>query len=156
TKDEILNAYLNVAQVGPSQYGVETGARHYFSKGAADLNPGEAALLASVTNGPNQYDPVSHPEAGQKRRNEVLHDGRRDEHITEEADAECTGQPVEEVLDIQNVRAGCASARTSGFFCDYVTRSLQHDPNSAPTDEERRELLHGGGLTIRTTLDPDT
>src|SRR5699024_5279960 len=72
TKAEILNAYLNVAQFGPSQYGVETGARHYFSKSAADLNPGEAALLAGVTNGPNQYDPVSHPEAGQKRRNEVL------------------------------------------------------------------------------------
>ena len=156
TKDEILNAYLNVAQFGPSQYGVETGARHYFSKSAADLNPGEAALLAGVTNGPNQYDPVSHPEAGQKRRNEVLHDMRREEYITEEEYEEYTSQPVEEMLDIQNVRAGCASAGTSGFFCDYVTRSLLNDPNFAPTYEERRELLYGGGLTIRTTLDPDT
>ncbi len=83
SKDEILNAYLNVAQFGPSQYGVETGARHYFNKSAVDLNPGEAALLAGVTNGPNQYDPVSHPEAGQKRRNEVLGDMRRDGYITD-------------------------------------------------------------------------
>jgi membrane peptidoglycan carboxypeptidase len=156
TKDEILNAYLNVAQFGPSQYGVETGSRHYFSKNAADLNPGEAALLAGITNGPNQYDPVSHPEAGEKRRNEVLRDMHREDYITDEEYAQYSAQPVEEMLKIQNVRAGCADAGTSGFFCDYVTRSLLNDPTFAPTYEERRKLLYGGGLTIRTTLDPST
>ena len=156
SKDEILNAYLNVAQFGPSQYGVETGSRHYFSKSAKDLNPGEAALLAGITNGPNQYDPVSHPEAGQKRRNEVLRDMHRDGHITQEELDQYTEQPVEDMLEIQNVRAGCADAGTSGFFCDYVTRSLLNDPAFAPTYEERRKLLYGGGLTIRTTLDPST
>ena len=156
SKDEILNAYLNVAQFGPSQYGVETGSRHYFSKSAKDLNPGEAALLAGITNGPNQYDPVAHPEAGEKRRNEVLADMKREGFVTEEEYEQYTSQPVEEMLQIQNVRAGCADAGTSGFFCDYVTRSLLNDPNFAPTYEERRKLLYGGGLTIRTTLDPNT
>ena len=156
SKDEILNAYLNVAQFGPSQYGVETGAQHYFSKSAAELNPGEAALLAGITNGPNQYDPVSHPEAGQKRRNEVLADMRREGYVTDEDFDEYTEQPVEDMLDIKDVRAGCADAGTSGFFCDYVTRSLLNDPDFAPTYEERRKLLYGGGLTIRTTLDPST
>ncbi|WP_157697075.1 penicillin-binding protein [Brachybacterium avium] len=156
SKDEILNAYLNVAQFGPSQYGVETGSRHYFNKSAVDLNPGEAALLAGITNGPNQYDPVSHPEAGQKRRNEVLQDMRHEDYITDEEYEKYTAIPVEDMLDIQNVQAGCASAGTSGFFCDYVTRSLLNDPAFAPTYDERRELLYGGGLTIRTTLDPET
>lgn len=154
SKDEILNAYLNVAQFGPSQYGVETASRHYFSKNAKDLNPGEAALLAGITNGPNQYDPVAHPEAGQKRRNEVLGDMRREGYITDEEHAQYTAQPVAEMLKIQDVRAGCADAGRSGFFCDYVTRTLLNDPAFAPTYEERRSLLYGGGLTIRTTLDP--
>ncbi|WP_158239312.1 transglycosylase domain-containing protein [Brachybacterium sp. UMB0905] len=154
SKDEILNAYLNVAQFGPSQYGVETGARHYFSKSAKDLNPGEAALLAGITNGPNQYDPVSHPKAGKKRRNEVLSDMLREGYITEEEHEKYTSQNVKDMLKVQNVRAGCADAGTSGFFCDYVTRSLLNDPAFAPTYEERRKLLYGGGLTIRTTLDP--
>ena len=126
SKDEILNAYLNVAQFGPSQYGVETGSRHYFSKSAKDLNPGEAALLAGITNGPNQYDPVAHPEAGEKRRSEVLADMKREGFVTEEEYEQYTSQPVEEMLQIQNVRAGCADAGTSGFFCDYVTLSLIH------------------------------
>ncbi|GAA1491365.1 transglycosylase domain-containing protein [Brachybacterium sacelli] len=154
SKDEILNAYLNVAQFGPSQYGVETGARHYFSKHAEELNPGEAALLAGITNGPNQYDPVSHPEAGQKRRNEVLRDMLGQDFISQAEYDNYTAQPVEDMLDIQNVRAGCTSAGANGFFCDYVTRSLLNDPEFAPTYEERRKLLYGGGLTIKTTLDP--
>ena len=155
-KDEILNAYLNVAQFGPSQYGVETGAQHYFSKSAKDLDPGEAALLAGITNGPNQYDPVAHPEAGQKRRDEVLADMKREGYVDEEEYEKYTSQSVEDMLEIKNVRAGCADAGDSGFFCDYVTRSLLNDPNFAPTYEERRKLLYGGGLTIRTTLDPNT
>ena len=154
SKDEILNAYLNVAQFGPSQYGVETGSRHYFSKNAKDLNPGEAALLAGITNGPNQYDPVSHPEAGEKRRNEVLADMKREGYITDEEFDKYTSQPVEDMLKIQNLRAGCADAGDGGFFCDYVTRSLLNDPEFAPSYEERRKLLYGGGLTIKTTLDP--
>ncbi len=154
SKDEILNGYLNVAQFGPSQYGVETGAQHYFSKSAKDLNPGEAALLAGITNGPNQYDPVKHPEAGQKRRNEVLWT-MLDQGYIDQADYDkYTKQPVEDMLKIKTVRAGCASADGSGFFCDYVTRTLLNDQSFAPTAAERRKLLYGGGLTIKTTLDP--
>ncbi|MDO5662998.1 MAG: transglycosylase domain-containing protein [Brachybacterium sp.] len=155
TKDEILGGYLNVAQFGPSQYGVETASRHYFNKHAKDLNPGEAAMLAAITNGPNQYDPVSNPERGTQRRNEVLRDMLRDEYITQEEYDQYSEQPVEEMLDVQEIRAGCADAAGSGFFCDYATRWLMNDPEFAPTPEERRQLLYGGGLTITTTLDPE-
>lgn len=154
TKDEVLNAYLNVAQFGPSQYGVETGSQHYFSKPAKDLNPGEAALLAGITNGPNQYDPVAHPEAGQKRRNEVLGTMLRDGYITQEEYDTYTAQPVADMLKIRNITAGCADAGGSGFFCDYATRYLLNDPAFGETPEDRQKLLYGGGLTIRTTLDP--
>lgn len=154
-KDEVLNAYLNVAQFGPSQYGVETGSQHYFSKPAKDLNPGEAALLAGITNGPNQYDPVAHPEAGQRRRNEVLGTMLRDGYITQDEYDTYTAQPVKEMLKIKNITAGCADAGGSGFFCDYTTRYLLNDPSFGETPEDRQKLLYGGGLTIRTTLDPD-
>lgn len=154
SKDKILNAYLNVAQFGPSQYGVETGAQHYFSKSAKDLDPGEAALLAGITNGPNQYDPVAHPKAGKQRRNEVLRDMHRDGYIDDEQLDKYTKQNVKDQLKVKNVRAGCADAGRNGFFCDYVTRTLLNDPEFAPTPEERRKLLYGGGLTIKTTLDP--
>lgn len=153
-KDKILNAYLNVAQFGPSQYGVETGAQHYFSKPAKDLNPGEAALLAGITNGPNQHDPVAHPKSGQKRRNEVLADMKREGFISQKEFDQYSKQPVKDMLKIKNVHAGCADAGRNGFFCDYVTRNLLNDSKFGKDFKERKRLLYGGGLTIRTTLDP--
>ncbi|MCL6422437.1 penicillin-binding protein [Brachybacterium sp. JHP9] len=154
SKDEILNAYLNVAQFGPSQYGVETGSQHYFSKPASELNPGEAALLAGITNSPNGNDPVSQPERAQHRRDEVLADMLDLGYITQEEHDQYVAMPVGDMLTVKDVQAGCASAGTSGFFCDYVTRSLLKDPSFGATEDDRRRLLYGGGLTIRTTLDP--
>ncbi|WP_058234603.1 transglycosylase domain-containing protein [Devriesea agamarum] len=153
-KNEILNGYLNVAQFGPSQYGVETASRHYFSKNAKDLTVGEAALLAGITNAPNAYDPVSHPKAATKRRNEVLAEMKAQGYINQQQFDEAKNTPVESMLKIQNFTPGCAEAKGSGFFCDYVTRVLLNDPAFGKTFKDRQRLLYGGGLTIKTTLDP--
>ena len=63
SKEEVLHGYLNIAQFGPSQYGVEAAAQHYFSISAADLDANQAALLAGITQSPNRWDPVQFPEA---------------------------------------------------------------------------------------------
>ncbi|QEU11189.1 transglycosylase domain-containing protein [Dermabacter vaginalis] len=154
SKDEILNGYLNVAQFGPSQYGVETAAQHYFSKSAADLTPGEAALLAGITNSPNGNDPVKHPKNATKRRNQVLYDMYQLGYVSKDDYEAAKNQPIEDMLKVTDARAGCSTAGGSGFFCDYVTRSLLNDPAFGKTKEDRRKLLYGGGLTIKTTLDP--
>ena len=154
SKNEILNGYLNVAQFGPSQYGVETAAQHYFSKSAEDLTPGEAALLAGITNSPNGNDPVKHPKNALKRRNQVLYDMYQLGYINKEEYETSKEQPIEDMLKITDARAGCSTAGGNGFFCDYVTRTLMRDPKFGKTKEERRRLLYGGGLTIKTTLDP--
>src|SRR5690606_8738937 len=43
SKDEILEAYLNIAYFGDGAYGVATAAQHYFSKPLAKLTLAEAA-----------------------------------------------------------------------------------------------------------------
>ena len=72
TKDEILTGYLNLATFGTNIYGVEAASRAYFSKSAADLTIGEAALLAGTVQSPVAYDPLVGPEASQARRDDVL------------------------------------------------------------------------------------
>src|SRR5699024_8580714 len=59
SKDEILQGYLNVAQFGPSQYGVEAASRYYFSRNAADLTIAQSAMLAGITQSPGKWDPAS-------------------------------------------------------------------------------------------------
>ena len=72
TKEKILAEYLNTIYFGHGNYGVETAARYYFGKGANNLEPAEAALLAAIPKAPSFYDPVEHPDQARERRNLVL------------------------------------------------------------------------------------
>jgi len=51
-KERILELHLNIAQFGPTVFGVEAAGRLYFGKPAAHLNRQEAALLAAVLPNP--------------------------------------------------------------------------------------------------------
>ena len=52
SKRRILEVYLNIAELGDGVFGVEAAGRRYFRKAAADLDAGEAALLAAVLPNP--------------------------------------------------------------------------------------------------------
>lgn len=54
-KERILEMYLNIAQFGPSVFGVEAAGQLYFRKPAASLSAPEAALLAAVLPNPRVY-----------------------------------------------------------------------------------------------------
>ena len=68
TKDEILGAYLNNIYFGKGSYGVADAAKTYFGKTVQDLNLGECAMLAGITNNPARF--MQHDEA--KRRQKVV------------------------------------------------------------------------------------
>lgn len=57
SKDDILEAYLNIIYVGPNVYGVEAGSKYYFNKSAKDLSLEEMAFLAGINHSPNSYNP---------------------------------------------------------------------------------------------------
>lgn len=54
-KQRILEIYLNVAQFGPSVFGVKAAATTYFKKTASQITPEEAALLAAVLPNPVRF-----------------------------------------------------------------------------------------------------
>lgn len=66
-KERILEVYLNIAQFGPTVFGVEAAARNYFGKPAARLDREEAALLAAVLPNPQRLR-VSRPSAYVRQR----------------------------------------------------------------------------------------
>ncbi len=55
SKKRIMEAYLNVAEFGPAQYGIERGAWYWFGKSAKDLSPHEAARLAAILPSPKKW-----------------------------------------------------------------------------------------------------
>ncbi|WP_326767131.1 penicillin-binding protein [Streptomyces sp. NBC_01591] len=58
SKEEILQGYLNTSWFGRGAYGIQAAAHAYYGIPAKDLDPGQAALLASLLKGAEQYDPA--------------------------------------------------------------------------------------------------
>ena len=154
SKDEILTGYLNIAPFGPITYGVEAASQRYFSKSASELNYLEAALLAGLVQSPVQYDPLTHPEAAQERRDTVLATMLDQGVITQEEYDEGIATSVESMLHPTVSSEGCSGADSSkAYFCDYVLSQFLDDPTFGATRIERERLLKTQGITIRTTLD---
>lgn len=72
SKHEILSLYLNLAPMGGPLEGVETAARAYLGKPAADLSHAEAALLVALPQSPTRLRPDRAVGAAQAARDKVL------------------------------------------------------------------------------------
>ncbi|OZG50624.1 transglycosylase domain-containing protein [Bombiscardovia coagulans] len=153
SKAEILQGYLNIAQFGTNTYGVETAARRYFNKHAKDLNSGEAATIAAVTKNPAKFDPTVDIAASQEQRNIVLDLMAREGYISSEQSEKAKAVPLDQMLHVQSVGAGCQAAGDAAFFCDYVTKQILNSKEFGKTQEDRNKLLKEGGLEIYSTMD---
>lgn len=71
-KEEILELYLNIINLGSGCYGVQAAANKYFDKDVSELTLIECAAIASITKNPARYNPITHPEENRERRNTVL------------------------------------------------------------------------------------
>ncbi|MFG2354783.1 transglycosylase domain-containing protein [Streptomyces sp. NPDC048521] len=152
-KKKILENYLNITFFGEQAYGVEAAAQRYFSKHAKNLNVQEAALLAGIVQSPSRYDPVNDEAEATKRRNIVLQRMAELGDISQKEADEAKGKPLG--LRTSQPKNGCITAvQGAGFFCDYVREVFLTDPAFGKTKEVRAKLWNQGGLTIRTTLDP--
>lgn len=82
-KERILELYANVAQFGPTVFGVGAASRIYFGKPAARLNREEAALLAAVLPNPVRFS-VARPSAYVQRRQQwILYQAARLDHAND-------------------------------------------------------------------------
>ena len=55
SKKRIMEAYLNVIEMGDGVFGAEAASLTYFGKHAKDMTPREAALLAAILPNPREY-----------------------------------------------------------------------------------------------------
>lgn len=154
SKDEILEGYLNIVLFSGRTYGVESAARYFFDKSAAELNIPESALLAGLVQSPNALNPETNPEGATHRRNLVLGNMRNQGKITEDEYDEAVASEV--TLDLNPLPSGCYYAKDGfEYFCDYIQRSILADPAFGPDRESRQRMLDRSGLEITTTLDSE-
>jgi penicillin-binding protein 1A len=72
SKDKILELYLNEIYLGFGAYGVAAASLLYFDKSVHELTIAEAAYLAGLPKGPNNYNPFRRHSEAVARRNYVI------------------------------------------------------------------------------------
>ena len=162
SKNDILLGYLNIANFGSVNYGIDAAARYYFNVPASDLSIAQAAVLAGIVQNPNTYridqkDNEVNGEADgysltKKRQEYVLGRMLEDGKITQEQHDAAVAEPI--TPTITNPTQGCAASAAS-YFCQYVVSVVRNDPAFGATAEDRQAALRRGGLTIHTTLNMD-
>jgi len=141
SKDRILELYLNEIFLGLGNYGVAAAALNYFNKSVNELTIAEAAYLAALPKGPNNYHPFQHRDRAVERRNYVIERMVADGAITPEEGAKAKAEPL-------NVNPRLLSPNTyvAGYFAEEVRRKL--------LEMYGEKKLYEGGLSVRATLDP--
>ena len=145
SKDEILMMYLNCIYYGHGAYGIQAASKTYLSKNASDLTLAEAALLIGLPNSPSYYDPTVNPEVAIERRNKVLGNMLRRETITQEEYDAALAEPL--ALNVTEISDSGITVYSQPYFVDYVKSLLE--------EEFSTDVLFKGGLTVKTTIDPN-
>jgi len=141
SKEKILELYLNEIYLGIGAYGVAAASLLYFDKSVHELTVPEAAYLAALPKGPNNYHPFRRREEAIARRNYVL-DRMAEDHYIPVADAE---RYKKEGLKVTQRPTG-AHIFAAEYFAEEVRRYINENYGE--------KKLYEGGLSVRTTLDP--
>jgi penicillin-binding protein 1A len=139
SKEDVLTVYLNQMYFGHGRYGVEEAARYFFGKSIADVDAGEAALLAGLVQSPERLSPYKHPDAAKKRQIYVLGQMAKLEFIYEDLAKKIAAAPIAVIPEGSVVQGAAPEA------IDSVRKLLE-----AKYGADKLSTL---GIEVKTTID---
>ncbi|UYQ91656.1 transglycosylase domain-containing protein [Chitinophaga horti] len=149
TKQEILTLYLNTVAFGDNVYGIENGARTFFSKSAATLTISEAAVLVGMLKGTTLYNPRRNPREAMARRNTVIENMLKENKITAAEAAKAKAEPI--VLKYNKVDHNKGLAP---YFREVLRDELKQWCKTHTKADGSNYNLSRDGLRIYTTINP--
>lgn len=155
TKEEILESYLNMINLGRNTLGVQAASKRYFNKDVWDLTISESTVIASITKNPSGFDPISYPKENNERRILVLKKMLEFGHITQ---AEYDTALKDDVYSrIQNVNLEFESESSIyTYYTDALIDNLLEDLQEklGYTETQAYYLIYSGGLSVYSCQDP--
>ena len=154
-KEKILELYLNEIYLGMGSYGIAAAALNYFGKELADLVPEEAAYLAALPKAPNNYHPFRKVKEATERRNWILDQMADNGFIGVDQAKASKSKPLR-----VNIRPFGTQIYAADYFAEEVRRRLVEmygEDGLYGRTERTGGGVDGvnGGLSVRTTLDPN-
>ncbi|MDB9505819.1 penicillin-binding protein 1A [Microcystis aeruginosa CS-338/01] len=141
SKNDILEMYLNNIYWGHNNYGVQTAAKSYFNKPAAQLNLAESAMMAGLIQAPEVYSPFNNYKTAKERQALVLSRMRTLGWITPAQEEAALKEPL---------KLGKPTAWQESKL-PYVTDAVVAELRQ----KFGKETLIKGGMRIQTTIDLD-
>ncbi len=149
SKDEILENYINLINLGAGCYGVQAAAYRYFGKSVSDLTLSEDAVIAGITQNPTAYNPLTYPENNAKRRKMVL-DAMLDQgYIDQSQYDEAMADNVYERIKTNESAVDTTNSIYTFYqdaLIDQVMEDLQEE--LAYTYQQAYRAVYSGGLRI--------
>jgi membrane peptidoglycan carboxypeptidase len=145
SKDDVLQAYLNIIYFGRGAYGISAASMAYFGKPVEQLTVADGALLAALIQRPSTLDPAVDLQGAKDRWNWVL-DGMVDIRALTPQDR--AAQVFPPTVPPDQARARNQTTGPNGLIQRQVTRELLELFN---IDEQ---TLNTQGLQVTTSIDP--
>lgn len=154
-KRTILELYMNSINLGQNTLGVQAASMRYFNKPVSQLTLSECTVIASITQNPSRYNPISHPEENAKRRSKVLDNMKEQGYITE---TEYQIALKDNVYDrIETINSKVDTQSVNSYFVDALIEQVIDAlmETKGYNETQAYKLVYSGGLQIYTTQDPD-
>lgn len=148
-KQQLLNLYLNTVPFGENAFGINVASRQFFGKKPNNLTVDQAATLVGMLKGTTLYNPLRNPENARKRRNVVLQQMVKNEHLTQAEYDELSKKPVgAKRYDVDNNNEGAGTYFREYLRTDVMPKLLKDLKN----EDGKPYNLYTDGLKIYTTL----
>lgn len=148
SKNEILTLYLNTVPFGENTFGIGTAAERYFSTTPGKLTVPQAATLVGLLKANNSYNPRLYPEKSLQRRNTVIRQMQKYNHLKEaEADKFCK-EPLGLKYNYLVYNTGPAA-----YFREMIRPQLEKWCAENDKEDGTPYNLYTDGLKIFTTID---
>ena len=141
-KKQILIMYANTVDFGSNAFGIKTAAKTYFGTTPKELTADQAAVLVGLLKATTYYNPRINPQNSMNRRNVVLNNMLKHNHLTQEAYDTLKVKSVKLDFSVENNYDGQAL-----YFREAVKNHLQKWCSENGYD------LYKDGLKIYTTID---
>lgn len=155
-KENIITDYLNTINLGSNTLGVKVAAKRYFNKDVSDLTLSECAVIASITKNPSALNPITHPEENAVRRKQVLKNMLEQGYIDQSAYDEALADDVYSRIQNVDVQTKADQEPYSYFTDELISQVIDAlQDHLGCTAAQAENMLYSGGLTIKTTQDPE-
>lgn len=156
SKEQILEAYLNVVNYGSGCQGVQAAANLYFDKEISQATLAECASIAAITQNPYKYNPLNFPENNKTRQQIVLKE-MLDQQMISQDEYNTAMEESNHMVFVGNKNENVVNdSPVWNWYVDAMFEDIVEDLQATQgiSKEKAVYMMYHGGLKIYSAMDP--